>query len=577
MPAAYRFGPFELRPGEHMLTLDGARVPLSPKAFDLLHLLVQRRGSLLDKRELFATLWPETFVEEANLSVQVAAIRKALQPHVTGAIETVSKRGYRFTAPVETVSPEPGRDDEGAVVRLLVLPLRVLAPDAETQFLSRSLPDAIASALTGVPWLSVRAPFDLHQAVVSGDRDALADADVVLEGSLGELSGRPCLRLRLLRAPAGIVLYAEQTTIEMPRLHELQERVSRRIAERLAGHFKRVEPRPDTTWSPATPGAYVLYLRANQLAYETSQWARARDLYEAALREDPQFAPAWARLGRCHRVIAKFVAPADAAAASFAEAEAALTRALSLDPQLSLAHSLYAQLDVDLGRPEQAMTRLVGCLAEQPHAPDVYAGLVHVLRFCGLLDMSLAAHRRARLLDPTVPTSVHHTWWMKGEYAQALGETFGDIGYLPGLALASLGREREAIESLRWRERDTSDTRVRAYLVSLRALLEGRRDESLDALRSLHVPVDAEARYYVARTYAALGESDLAMRALTQAVDGGFLCHATFVRDPWLQGLQSDSRFAPLIARARLRSEHAAEEFARAGGDALLRGDAGAA
>ena len=69
--------------------------------------------------------------------------------------------------------------------------------------------------------------------------------------------------------------------------------------------------------------------------------------------EAPAFAPAWARLGRCHRVIAKFVTPANEVAASLAEAEAALTRALSLDPQLSLAHSLYAQLEVDLGRPEQ--------------------------------------------------------------------------------------------------------------------------------------------------------------------------------------------------------------------------------
>src|SRR5688572_23619558 len=163
MPAAaYRFGPFELRSGEHILTRDGVHVPLSPKAFDLLHLLVQRSGSLLEKRELFASLWPETFVEEANLSVQVAAIRKALRPCCDGAIETVSKRGYRFTAPVEQVDAHRDHADAGAAVRLLVQPLRVLAPNLESEFLSRSLPDAIASTLTGIPWLSVRAPFDLH-------------------------------------------------------------------------------------------------------------------------------------------------------------------------------------------------------------------------------------------------------------------------------------------------------------------------------------------------------------------------------------------------------------------------------
>jgi DNA-binding winged helix-turn-helix (wHTH) protein/tetratricopeptide (TPR) repeat protein len=568
--AAYRFGPFELRPGEHILTRDGARVPLSPKAFDLLHLLVQRSGSLLEKQELFATVWPDTFVEEANLSVQVAAIRKALQPHCDGAIETVSKRGYRFTAPVEQVSPQPLVADERDVVRLLVLPLQVLAPNLEARFLSRCLPDALASALTAIPWLSVRAPFDLH-GPGSPDRTAsLANADVALEGSLGELSGQSCLQLRLLRAPSGIVLYAEQTTFSLDTLREVQARVSRQLAQQLAAHFGRDEPRTGET--PATPGAYVLYLRANQLAYETSQWAAARELYEAALREDPRYAPAWARLGRCHRVIAKFVAPGPATLESFSCAEAALTRALSLDPDLSIAHNLYAQLEVDLGRPEQAMMRLVRRIGLQPHAPDLFAGLVHVLRYCGLLELSIAAHRRARLLDATVPTSVHHTWWMKGEYEQALGETFGDIGYMPGLALASLGRNRDAIAALKWRERDTTDTRVRCYLVSLRALLEGRRDESLDALHELRGPVDAEARYYVARTYAALGESDVAMVELTRAVEGGFLCHDTFAQDPWLKPLHADARFAPLIASARERSARAAAAFDSTGGTTLLRG-----
>jgi len=208
----------------------------------------------------------------------------------------------------------------------------------------------------------------------------------------------------------------------------------------------------------------------------------------------------------------------------------------------------------------------------QPHAPDLYAGLVHVLRFCGLLDASIAAHRRARLLDPTVPTSVHHTWWMKGEYEHALRETFGDIGYMPGLALASLGRDREAIAALQWRERDATDTRARSYLVSLRALLEGRREESLEALHRLRVTVDAEARYYVARSFAALGEPDLALSELTQAVEGGFLCHDTFTRDPWLTALHDDARFTRLIATAAERSAKAAASFERVGGHTLLGG-----
>lgn len=567
MAVAYRFGPFDLRPTEHLLMRAGERVPLSPKAFDLLHLLVRRRGTLLPKEELFAALWPDTFVEEANLSVQVAAIRKALQPH-GDAIETVSKRGYRFTATVEEI--RVGEVAETSrVVRLLVLPLQVLAPNLAAEFLARSLPDAIASSLTGIDWLSVRAPFDL-QGLVQDRASTLADTDVVLEGSLGEVAGQTRVMLRLLRVPSGHVLYTEQATVALDALHHLQARVSEAVAAHLATQFGHALPARVEAGVSATPGAYVLYLRANQLAYETSQWAAAQALYEAALREAPDYAPAWARLGRCHRVIAKFGAPPTTARESFTRAEDALARALALDPDLSLAHNLYAHLEVDLGRPEQAMLRLVRRLASQPHAPDLFAGLVHVLRYCGLLSLSVAAHRRARALDTTVPTSVHHTWWMQGEYEQALGETFGDIGYMPGLALASLGRDREAIAALQWRERETTDTRVRGYLVSLRALLEGRREECLEALQRLRLPVDAEARYYVARTYAALGEHDTALAELAQVVEGGFLCHDTFGRDPWLAALRTDARFTALVEQARTRSQHAAAEFERAGGRARL-------
>ena len=89
--ATYRFGSFELRAAEHVLTRAGDRVPLSPKAIDLLTLLVERAGRVVDKQELLDTLWPGTFVEEANLSVQVAAARKALGGGAGEFIETIAR------------------------------------------------------------------------------------------------------------------------------------------------------------------------------------------------------------------------------------------------------------------------------------------------------------------------------------------------------------------------------------------------------------------------------------------------------------------------------------------------------
>ena len=98
----YEFGKFRCDPREHLLLSDGKPVSLSPKAFEILVALIQSNGRLLTKDELMQQVWPDSFVEEANLTVNISALRKALGETPGGQqyIETIPKRGYRFIAPV---------------------------------------------------------------------------------------------------------------------------------------------------------------------------------------------------------------------------------------------------------------------------------------------------------------------------------------------------------------------------------------------------------------------------------------------------------------------------------------------
>jgi len=102
----YEFGPFQLDIGEHSLLRDGQAVPLEPKVFNLLRVLVQNQGRLLEKEELLKEVWPDTFVEEGNLNRNVSILRKVLGDDSSGAhyIETVPKRGYRFVASVKVIA-----------------------------------------------------------------------------------------------------------------------------------------------------------------------------------------------------------------------------------------------------------------------------------------------------------------------------------------------------------------------------------------------------------------------------------------------------------------------------------------
>ncbi len=98
----YEFGSFRLVPDERLLLRDGRLVPLSPKSFDVLEVLVRNSGHLLEKDELIKAVWPDAFVEEGNLTLNISHLRKALGADLDprGYIETVPKRGYRFVAPV---------------------------------------------------------------------------------------------------------------------------------------------------------------------------------------------------------------------------------------------------------------------------------------------------------------------------------------------------------------------------------------------------------------------------------------------------------------------------------------------
>lgn len=118
---AYEFGGFLLDPGQRLLLHQGKPVSLTPKAFELLVFLLENGGQLLTKDELMRKLWPDSFVEEANLTVNVSALRKALGDSHDGQqfIETVPKHGYRFTAAVTEVRKEdqPAKRSKIAVLQ----------------------------------------------------------------------------------------------------------------------------------------------------------------------------------------------------------------------------------------------------------------------------------------------------------------------------------------------------------------------------------------------------------------------------------------------------------------------------
>jgi tetratricopeptide (TPR) repeat protein len=377
--------------------------------------------------------------------------------------------------------------------------------------------------------------------------------------------------VQLVEAPGGRLIWSGTQQVTLNDIFQLQDDLTRHIVDSLSLPLSPREERMLSRDAPANAQSYEYFLRANQLASDPKSWAIARDLFRRAVEEDPRYPPIWAHLGRLHRKIAKYGGGGEE---DLGLAEVALHRALELNPELPIALNLSAQLDIDHGRPREAMVTLLGQARRRSTDPELYGGLVFACRYCGLLDASLRAEARARHLDPSIETSVIHTHWMSRRYESVLATTTGSYFFLRALAFVVLGREPEALALLIEKENEVP-ARIRLILTAARALVEGRRAEAVSGLQAIVSGGirDAESKYYVAGLLGRAGAAEDGVTLLDRAASEGCLCYPAFASDIWLDPLRGQPRFAALLDRVKQEQELAIAAFAAAGGDDVLGTD----
>ncbi len=582
---AYGFGPFRLLPAERVLRRGERILPLPPKAFETLLLFVRNPGHLMSKAELIAALWPDSFVEEVNLANNISLLRKALDDKAAGSsfIQTVPRTGYRFLPSVTSIwkraagpgisVAEPGAD---RLIRFIALPFRILRGDESIEYLGRTLPDAISASLAALRSMTVRT--SLLAARFEADADPRhiaqeAEVDLILSGTI--LCDGEDLRVQaeLVEAPTATLLASYTSHTRLSNVFDVQDTLVQRIVEVLMLRLSDREKRTLRNDVPASAKAYEFFLRGTYVERERTveNLLLARDLYRECVEEDPNYAPAWARLGRCYRFLGKF---GEEGPETLEMAKWAFHRAFALNPDLTLAHKLYTQIEADLGNAQAAMLRLLALAGSHPNDPEIYAGLVQACRFCGLLEESVAAHRRARRLDSRAVTSVSHTFFLMGDYARSL-ESYGAVAgyYLDAAVLAVTGREAQARDLLA--RRNFSGVRggwMRTLIASLKASLDGAEHEALHMVRqALTEPGhDPECKFYLARHLAHGGASGEALAVIRELAAEGLFCSASLLHDPWLRALSGLPGFYSVIEMLRLRENGAMDAFAAAGGHRIL-------
>jgi serine/threonine protein kinase/tetratricopeptide (TPR) repeat protein len=518
----------------------------------------------------------------------VAAVDRAIRRALAKKPAERPASAAAMAEELRTLAGLAGADDRPALARALtrivVLPFRVLRADPETDFLAFSLADAIATSLSSIGPLVVRS--SATAARFGGDAPDLkavaaeADVDRVVMGTLLRAGDQLRITAQLVEAPGGTLVAAHTVQSSLGDLFHLQDDLARRVVQALSLPLGGGDTSP-TPYAPHDARAYEFYLRGNEAARTYAQIKIARELYEHCLDLDPNFAPAWAQIGRCHRIIGKYV---EVAPDSEVRAEEALRRALQINPRLSVAHKLYAQLEADLGRGEAGLVRLLGEADRHGNDPELFAGLVHVGRYCGLNQEAIAAHHEARRLDPNVATSLPQTMLMVDvERVLDLEMPALVAGADDGvwvLALGLAGRLDEARAGVARMRESSRVTTFQFWMGYLMAWLDRRVQEMLESYQSLaglKIIEDPEAIFQEGWLLCDAGAHEEGLPRLARAVDKGYAVAETLANARAFDALRGDARFTALVARAESSRRRAAAAFLSAGGERLLGRARGAA
>ena len=608
----YRFGPFELDDLRQRLLRDGEPVPLTPKTFHLLTLLVQHRERVVSKDELMERLWPGTFVDEANLTQQIFMLRKALGEQANGKpyIDTVPRRGYAFAAEVEEIGgpaapvaaprartpmnlvlpavvllavglisflflrareePAPVESKPAGPKTLVVLPFRALDSAPVDEYLALGMADAVITRLAGVRGMIVRPTSAVVKYQQTGDPLAAARklrADALLDGRFQRVGDRIRVSVQLINVASGASMWGDRFDHTYADVFAMQDSIAERVAAALSQNLTDAERETIRKRYTGDIATYHLYLRGRYFweRRTAESLKKSIDFYEQAIAADPAYALAYAGLADSYNVLGTVSdLPPDEA---FPKAKAAAVKALEIDPglwqaEVALAFATYLY-DRDWTSAERGFNRALN------HAPNYGPG--HQWYAVCLTSRkpgdAVKEIRRALEVDPlSLVINAVEGWihYLNRDFDAAVAACLRTIEMDPAFPLAhsylgrtyaALGRYQEAETELRKAlGRGGPGVSQSVGMLGFVLARTGRREQAREVLRELRQPEKKKyaPSYAEALVLIGLGEHDEALTLLERSADEHYPWVIHYNAEPALDPLRADPRFKVLLQRVGL-------------------------
>jgi TolB-like protein/Tfp pilus assembly protein PilF len=575
-PSPIRFGVFEVNLHTGELRKKGHKLRLQKQPFQLLAILLEKPNEVVTRDEIQGRIWGGgTFVDfDHGVNRAINKLREALGDSADNPrfIETLSRRGYRFIAPVQR---ELQPADNGKKV-LVVLPFANMSLDAEQEYFSDGLTEEMIAHLSrlnperlGVIARTSAMQFKNTQKDIRLIGQELG-VQFVLEGSIRRAGNRVRITAQLIQVSDQTHLWAETYDRGLKDVLAIQkdvaERIARSLAFELVPEHRALAPRRSIR---SNTEAYELYLRGRYYLNQRVEQSclKAVDYFDEALLKYPAYAPAYAGLADAYTVIGFYGAIPPKAA--FEKAKIAARTSVQLDDNLSEAHTIlgYATLQYDWDWPaaEPEHKRAIE-LNPGWYEYDWYGfNLVQV----GQFTEALAILERARRIDPLsliIACHIGWTFYFAREYEKSARHLEKTVEFNPGFPLARyhLGKTYlqvndfgRGIEQLQKAVEGSGDHPGALAALAYALGAAGRQAEGrevlakvLDLQRHRHV-----LAYFIAFAMNSLSSEDETLEWLEKACEerSGWILHLQF--EPAFDPLRSNPQFTELLKRINPRKQ----------------------
>ncbi|MCI0487817.1 MAG: winged helix-turn-helix domain-containing protein [Blastocatellia bacterium] len=580
----YEFGPFHLDTAERVLLFQGEPVPLTIKAFDTLLALVQDSGRVIEKSALMRKVWPDTFVEENNLTQNISLLRKALGRDTSGNkyIQTISRRGYRFLAVVKEVwdevndihlinsSHRPGDEAVIKIGAIAVLPFKTLGAENDDGYLGMGLADVLITRLSKIGLVTVRPTTDVLKYTDQA-QDLLAvgrelGVDSLLDGHIQRLGDRIRVTVQLVGVRDGLPLWAEKFDETFTDVFAVQDRVSELVTRALRLKLNGEERVKPSGRHAENTEAHNLYLKGRYFWNRRTEESLKKSIhyFERAMDRDPNYGPAYAGLADsyCLLGIYCYLSPKEA----LSNAKAAAVRALEIDESLAEAHVSLADIRLHYDwDPSGAEVEYNRAIELNPYCATAHHRYSVYLLTRGWFGKAMTEIKKAQELDPLsliINTALSLPYFYARQYDQAI-EKFHkvlemDPSFAPAHYYLGLAHEKNAMHKAAIAEFQKAIELSGGCPLMIAALGHayagcGKTREAqkvLDELKEMSKRKYVSS-YHIATIYAGLGEKATAFHWLEEAYKERSCFLIRLKIDPLLDGLRSDPRFFDLMQRVR--------------------------